>query len=72
MNKILHIYTDGGLAGDMFLSAFLNLGVPLEYIIEGIRLIKNLPDFGIKQKIISKQSIAATIIEINIISPNFM
>jgi len=60
-NKIntLHVYTDGGLSGDMFLAAFLDLGIPINYLKESFRKISGLPPFKFEIEIVNKAGISA-------------
>ena len=58
-NKILFIDALGGLSGDMFLGAFLDLGLPLELLRENLEKIGLDHLFSIKTTAVERHGIAA-------------
>ena len=58
-NKILFIDPIGGLSGDMFLGAFLDLGLPLELLQSGLERVGLKHFFDIRITPVSRHQIAA-------------
>ncbi len=64
MGKAAYFDITFGAAGDMILAAFIDLGLPEEYLIAELKKLL-LPDFGLSSKKVSKNGIAALKLEIN-------
>lgn len=65
MNKILYLDAIAGISGDMMLAALLDLGLPLEYLENGLKKL-GLPDdsFIISKKQVQRQGVAGCHIEV--------
>jgi uncharacterized protein (TIGR00299 family) protein len=67
MEKIAYLQCPTGIAGDMFLGALVSVGVPLEYIENGLKGLNLASEYQLKQETVLRQGQSATKFQVNLI-----
>ncbi|MFW6359996.1 MAG: nickel pincer cofactor biosynthesis protein LarC [Chroococcales cyanobacterium] len=70
MNKIAYLETPTGIAGDMFLGALVDLGVPLDYLINQLNRLEIQQEYSLHAQKVSRQHQQATKVQVKLSSPS--
>ncbi|HIJ59707.1 MAG TPA: nickel pincer cofactor biosynthesis protein LarC [Nitrospirae bacterium] len=66
MPNIAYLDCFSGISGDMFLGALVDVGVPVDYLIDKLRLI-NISDYSIEAKKVNRNGISATKVNVHLL-----
>ncbi|MBL1208653.1 nickel pincer cofactor biosynthesis protein LarC [Geminocystis sp. GBBB08] len=66
MERIAYLQCTTGIAGDMFLGALVSVGVPLEYIENGLKGLNLTSEYRLTQENVLRQGQSAIKIEVNL------
>lgn len=66
MERIAYLQCPTGIAGDMFLGALVSIGVPLEYIENGLKGLNLVSEYQLKEETVLRQGQSATKIHVDL------
>lgn len=69
MNKIAYLDCPTGIAGDMCLGALIDVGVPLEYLIEGLKGLGIEQEYRLWAEKVHRQGQMATKVHVDLLTP---
>lgn len=70
MKKIAYLQCPTGIAGDMFLGALMDVGLPLEYLIQSLKNLKIEDEYTLTIEKVQRQTQIATKFNVNLIHQN--